>query len=58
MAEGLYDRYMRAAATNRAHGEICAGCSADVRCDTGRRLYEVFARLQDSYLAHLKQKRR
>ncbi|MFF1498086.1 hypothetical protein [Streptomyces sp. NPDC058304] len=57
MAEGLYDRYMKAAAANRAHGETCNGCSPDARCDTSQRLYESFARLQDSYLAQQKQKR-
>ncbi|MEY2229720.1 hypothetical protein [Streptomyces sp. BF23-19] len=57
MAEGLYDRYMKAAAANRTHGDTCNGCSPDARCDTGRRLYESFARLQDSYLAQQKQKR-
>lgn len=57
MAESLYDRYMKATAANRAHGETCTRCSPDARCDTGRRLYESLARLQDAYLAQQKQKR-
>ncbi|MFD8023508.1 hypothetical protein ACFV6G_24170 [Streptomyces lavendulae] len=55
MAEGLYDRYMKAAAAHRAHGETCEGCSPDARCGIGQPLHESFARLQDAYLA--KQKR-
>ncbi|MFH8500681.1 hypothetical protein [Streptomyces coeruleorubidus] len=57
MAESLYDRYMKARAANRAHGETCTRCSPDARCDRGQRLYESFARLQDAYLAKQKQKR-
>ncbi|MCX4546493.1 hypothetical protein [Streptomyces sp. NBC_01565] len=57
MTESLYDRYMGAAAATRAHGETCTRCSSDARCDTGQRLYEQFARLQDVYLARQKQKR-
>ncbi|MFD5426378.1 hypothetical protein [Streptomyces sp. NPDC127084] len=54
MAESLYDRYVKAAAADRAHGEACEGCSPDARCAVGQRLYESFARLQDAYLAQRK----
>ncbi|MFH8753357.1 hypothetical protein ACH4GK_37620 [Streptomyces rimosus] len=57
MAESLYDRYMKAEAAHRAHGETCTRCSPDVRCDTGRRLHESFTRLQDAYLNAQKQQR-
>ncbi|MGI5359966.1 hypothetical protein ACQI4E_32360 [Streptomyces sp. CA-252508] len=57
MAEALYDRYMKAAAASRAHGETCTRCSPDVRCGAGQRLYESFARLQDVYLAQQKERR-
>ncbi|WP_310729228.1 hypothetical protein [Streptomyces sp. N2A] len=57
MAESLYERYMKAAAANRVHGETCEGCSPDARCDTSQRLYESFSRLQDAYLVQKKQKR-
>ncbi|WP_086785051.1 hypothetical protein [Streptomyces caniscabiei] len=57
MAESLYDRYMKAAAAHRTHGETCTRCSPGARCDTGRRLYESLARFQDDYLAQQKQKR-
>ncbi|MEV6131963.1 hypothetical protein AB0M05_35120 [Streptomyces violaceusniger] len=57
MAESLYDRYMKAAAASRTHSETCEGCSPDARCDTGQRLYESFARLQDAYLAKQKERR-
>ncbi|MFD0723855.1 hypothetical protein [Streptomyces globosus] len=57
MAESLYDRYMKAAAASRAHGETCEGCLPDARCDTGQGLYKSFARLQDAYLAQQKKRR-
>ncbi|MDX3208444.1 hypothetical protein [Streptomyces scabiei] len=57
MAESLYDRYMKASAAHRAHGETCTRCSPDARCDTGQRLCESFERLQDAYLAKQKQTR-
>ncbi|MEV7471642.1 hypothetical protein AB0O20_34880 [Streptomyces kronopolitis] len=57
MADGLHDRYMKAASAHRTHGETCTRCSADVRCADGLRLYEAFARLQDAYLAKQKQNR-
>ncbi|WP_314223599.1 hypothetical protein [Streptomyces zaehneri] len=57
MAESLYDRYMKAAAANRAHGETCTGCSPDARCGTGQRLSESLERLQDAYLARQKKTR-
>ncbi|MFK4070525.1 hypothetical protein [Streptomyces sp. NPDC029674] len=47
---------MKASAACRAHGESCTRCSPDARCETGQQLYEVFVRLQNSYLAQ--QKRR
>jgi hypothetical protein len=53
----LYDRYMKAAAAHRAHDETCEGCSSDVRCGTGQRLYESLAQLQDAYLTRQKQRR-
>ncbi|MGA5558865.1 hypothetical protein [Streptomyces lavendulocolor] len=57
MAESLYDRYMRAAAASRAHGETCTRCSPGARCAAGQGLYESFARLQDAYLAQQKKRR-
>ncbi|MDX3129633.1 hypothetical protein PV367_07440 [Streptomyces europaeiscabiei] len=57
MAESLYDRYMKAGAANRAHGETCTRCSPDARCADGQRLYESFERLQDAYLAQQKETR-
>ncbi|GAA2523831.1 hypothetical protein [Streptomyces longisporus] len=54
MAESLHDRYMKADAAHRAHGETCTRCSPDARCPEGQRLYESFERLQDAYLSQQK----
>ncbi|MET8479270.1 hypothetical protein ABZV68_19050 [Streptomyces clavifer] len=53
----LYDLYMAAAAAVREHDAMCATCSSDRRCTTGRRLYGELVRLQDDYLAQQKTKR-
>ncbi|MEU6885589.1 hypothetical protein ABZ918_10325 [Streptomyces viridosporus] len=57
MAESLYDRYMAAARAHREHEQQCTSCAPGARCDTGRRLYESLARLQDAYLTRQKQQR-
>ncbi|MGI5532500.1 hypothetical protein ACQEVX_35565 [Streptomyces syringium] len=50
MADDLYERYMKAEAADRKHGEDCTDCSPDQRCAAGARLYESFARLQEAYI--------
>ncbi|MFI6881155.1 hypothetical protein ACIBL6_47695 [Streptomyces sp. NPDC050400] len=57
MADSLYDRYMKAAAAHRAHGNSCTSCSSEARCTAGQRLDESFVRLQDAYLNQQKQQR-
>ncbi|MFF4534241.1 hypothetical protein ACFY1P_33840 [Streptomyces sp. NPDC001407] len=57
MADSPYDRYMKAEAASRAHGETCTRCSPNARCGDGQRLYESFTRLQDAYLAKQKELR-
>ncbi|CAL9675324.1 putative protein OS=Streptomyces griseomycini OX=66895 GN=FHS37_007408 PE=4 SV=1 [Streptomyces griseomycini] len=56
MAESLYDRYMAAARAYREHEQQCTDCSSKSRCETGRRLYESFARLQDAHLNWLRKR--
>ncbi|MEW2577738.1 hypothetical protein [Streptomyces syringium] len=56
VAEELYERYMKAAAADRVHGETCEGCSLDARCGTGQRLYESLARLQEAYINQLRKR--
>ncbi|GGZ89807.1 hypothetical protein GCM10010371_57110 [Streptomyces subrutilus] len=58
MADGLYERYMTAAAEHRQHASTCKSCSPTKRCADGRRLYEAFAKHQDDYNKHLAAKRR
>ncbi|MFI8966952.1 hypothetical protein ACIGO8_33130 [Streptomyces sp. NPDC053493] len=57
MADSLHAQYMKAASSSRAHGKTCTTCSPNARCDTGQRLYESFARLQDAYLAKQRERR-
>ncbi|MCY0946988.1 hypothetical protein [Streptomyces antarcticus] len=47
----LYDRYMAADREYRAHAATCTGCTEQSRCATGEPLFQLFARLQDAYLA-------
>ncbi|CAL9672827.1 hypothetical protein SUDANB15_07532 (plasmid) [Streptomyces sp. enrichment culture] len=57
MAESLYDRYMSAAWAYREHEQQCTDCcSSKSRCETGQRLYESFARLQDAHLNRLRKR--
>jgi hypothetical protein len=54
----LYRRYQAATRDLTGHERVCERCtranrSATTRCDTGTRLHETFARLQDAYLTHL-----
>jgi hypothetical protein len=55
----LYRRYQAAARDLAGHERVCERCTrADrdtttARCDTGARLHQTFARLQDAYLTHL-----
>ncbi|WP_370424319.1 hypothetical protein AB8O64_36825 (plasmid) [Streptomyces sp. QH1-20] len=57
MADDLYERYMKAAAAVRKHGEDCTDCSPEQRCAAGERLYESFSRLQDAYNNQLRKRR-
>ncbi|MFF7858993.1 hypothetical protein [Streptomyces sp. NPDC007904] len=57
MAESLYERYMAAARAYREHEQQCTSCAPGARCDTGRRLYESLARLQDAHLNRLRKQR-
>lgn len=52
----LYQRYMAAARAHRGHERQCPSCSPQARCETGRRLYESFTRLQDVYLNRLRKR--
>ncbi|MFD5572748.1 hypothetical protein [Streptomyces cadmiisoli] len=54
MPDDLYQRYQAAHRTHQAHTRTCSHCSGHDRCPDGQRLYESFARLQDAYLNHLK----
>ncbi|UXY24981.1 hypothetical protein N8I84_41855 (plasmid) [Streptomyces cynarae] len=54
MADSLYDRYMAADRAHREHEGQCTSCSPETGCETGRRLYESLARLQDAYLNRLR----
>jgi hypothetical protein len=57
----LYRRYQAASRAVDAHDRVCQSCTRaerdrtgrTARCDTGARLHETFARLQDAYLSHL-----
>ncbi|MEW1639284.1 hypothetical protein AB0469_35170 [Streptomyces sp. NPDC093801] len=57
MADGLYQRYMKAAAEYRTHAAQCRTCTQARRCTDGQRLFESFARLQDAYLAQQRRPR-
>ncbi|MGW7410064.1 hypothetical protein ACWGI9_41360 [Streptomyces sp. NPDC054833] len=54
MADDLYTRYMAADRTHRDHEQQCTRCSPEARCETGQRLYDSFARLQEAYLNRLR----
>ncbi|MFE7958680.1 hypothetical protein [Streptomyces sp. NPDC057413] len=56
MADSVYERYMAADRARREHERQCTSCSPDARCETGRRLYESFERLQDAHLNRLRNK--
>lgn len=57
----LYRRYQAAGRAVDAHDRGCQSCTRagrdrtgrTTRCDTGARLHETFARLQDAYLTQL-----
>ncbi|WP_394427218.1 hypothetical protein [Streptomyces sp. SGAir0957] len=57
MADPLYERYMQASRAHHAHEGSCTSCSPEARCETGQRLHESFARLQDAYLTQQKKRR-
>ncbi|MFF9818957.1 hypothetical protein [Streptomyces sp. NPDC014006] len=57
MADSLYDRYMAATKAHREHERQCKSCSPESRCETGRRLYESFERLQDAHLTRLRNRK-
>lgn len=56
VADSVYERYMAADRARREHERQCTNCSPDARCETGRRLYESFERLQDAHLNRLRNK--
>ncbi|MFC8201724.1 hypothetical protein ACFUTV_41045 [Streptomyces sp. NPDC057298] len=58
MAEDLYERYQGAYAAHRSHHGTCTTCTDTERCPEGQRIYESFARLQDSYLNRQRAQRR
>ncbi|WP_437109570.1 hypothetical protein [Streptomyces sp. enrichment culture] len=48
---------MSAAWAYREHEQQCTDCcSSKSRCETGQRLYESFARLQDAHLNRLRKR--
>lgn len=55
--DDLYTRYMKAHQDNEAHKEACADCAPDAPCETGRPVFEWFARLQDAYLQRQRDRR-
>ncbi|MEU7428401.1 hypothetical protein [Streptomyces sp. NPDC040750] len=60
MPDDLHQRYQAAHRAYQLHAGSCgAGCARDIpRCRDGKRLYELFARLQDAYLNRLRQSRK
>ncbi|MFZ4240848.1 hypothetical protein ACOZGD_37510 [Streptomyces murinus] len=52
MADDLYQRYQAAARSYQSHADACGlGCTRNSpQCRDCKRLYVVFARLQDAYL--------
>lgn len=57
-ADDLHRRYMAASTAYRDHRAACGTCTDRAHCETGARLYSAFARLQDTYLARQRQRRR
>ncbi|MER0443200.1 hypothetical protein ABR738_01170 [Streptomyces sp. Edi4] len=55
MADGLYDRYMKASRVNAEHQRGCNVCTAETRCTAGTQIFKSFARLQDAYNNRLRQ---
>ncbi|MGY4966765.1 hypothetical protein [Streptomyces sp. 900105245] len=59
MPDPLYQRYQSADRAYQAHADSCGCCTRDIpECAGGKRLRETFERLQDAYLARLKQRTR
>ncbi|MDX2565042.1 hypothetical protein PV371_36060 [Streptomyces sp. TX20-6-3] len=55
--DDLYVRYMKSFEDSATHLGACPACQAEQPCETGEPIHERFARLQDAYLARLKQQR-
>ncbi|MFJ8351509.1 hypothetical protein ACIQ9J_35180 [Streptomyces sp. NPDC094153] len=58
MPDDLYQRYQAAHRAHQAHTTTCTHCTDTARCPDGQRAYELFARLQDAYLARQRDQRR
>lgn len=57
--DDLYQRYQAAHRAYQTHAASCGDCTRDIPgCPAGHRLRELFARLQDAYLARQKQRQR
>ncbi|MFD4577257.1 hypothetical protein ACFWNK_33755 [Streptomyces sp. NPDC058417] len=59
MPDDLYARYQAARRAYQQHSDACRACTPTGPvpvCDDGRRLFVRLARLQDLYLARLKQR--
>ncbi|MGV9290974.1 hypothetical protein [Streptomyces sp. NPDC003719] len=57
MPDDLHQRYQAAARAHQEHTTGCPHCTDRDRCPDGARLWSLFERLQDAYLARQRSKR-